>query len=322
MGKSANHTSGSASDADDRATAIEAVLKGSLSRGDRALRGVPPVLTHLLASTGQTLVTDAIVAKLRGMLHSLAEQLIAAKRAKSDDGDLASSADRLSDYLTADSIILSYCYALAMEGYLTERLERRASIDPVLTPLMQELIASQSDETAEVAMAALAAQSRFMQTQRRMELPLAELPAELFHVVLRRWETGVRNDPAVSPAITALKADYDEGASRVGLLARLIAGMKGGAVAALELEHAGFALFVSALSARSQQPRELAILGCHEDQAARLILSLRAAGADAGAIERQFLLLEPNERLPEYIAEIAPERASTLLRNSNARDAG
>ena len=322
MGKSANHSSSPDISDTERATAIEAALKAGLSRGDRALRGVPPVLTHMLASSGQSLVTDAIIAKLRGMLHSLATQLIKAKDAKKRGEETAIAADRLADHLAGDSVILSYCYALAMEGYLAERLERRASVDPVLTPLLQELIASQNDETAEIAMATLAAQSRFMQSQRRMDLPFSELPAELFHVVLRRWEATEKNDPATAPAVTELKSSYDEGASRVGLLARLVAAMKGGAIAALELEHAGLALFVSALSAKSQQPRELAILACHENQSARLMLSLRAAGLSAQAIERQFLLLEPSERLPEGAGDIDPERASALLRNSNARDAG
>ena len=321
MGDSATHDHDDRTGEGARVPAVESILRDELARGDRALRGVPPVLTHMLASSGHTLVSDAIVARLRGMLGSLAAQLLEAKSGPSRAIDDAKELDRLSDHLAGDSVVLSYCYALAMEGHLSERLEQRASVDPVLSPLLQELIASEHAATGELAMNALAAQSRFIQSQRRMDLPLAELPAELFHAVIKRWEVHDKNDPALAPAVKALKGRYDEGASRVGLLARLVSSMRGGALAALELEHAGLALFVSALSSLSKQPRELAILACHPNQAARLALSLRA-GLEIDAIERQFLLLDPAERLPSDIGAIAPERASVLLGNSNARDAG
>ena len=61
---------------------------------------------------------------------------------------------------------------------------RPEGIDPVLTGLVQELIASQDSGVSALAMQALAAQSRFVQSQRRMELPLGELPGDLFHKAL------------------------------------------------------------------------------------------------------------------------------------------
>ncbi|WP_390582436.1 hypothetical protein [Erythrobacter sp. MTPC3] len=308
--------------AEARIPAVEAALKDALVRGDRALSGVPPVLSHMLATSGQSLVSDAIVAKIRGMLGSLAEQLLAARSTAGRQPVEPREIDHLSDRLANDSAVLSYCYALAMEGQLAERLEQRTSIDPILSPLLQELIASDDASTAELAMSALAAQSRFVQNQRRMDLALTELPADLFHTVLKRWEVHDRSDPAIAPAIKRLKASYDEGAGRIGLLARLTASMRGGILAGLDLEHAGFAMFVSALARLSNQPRELAILACHEHQAVRLALSLRAAGLDAATIERQFVALEPAGRLPSDIGAIAPERASAMLSNSNTRNAG
>lgn len=300
---------------------MERILRDELARADRSLSGVAPVLSHMLTGSGQSLVSEAIVARLRGMLGSLAQQLLAAKLANAaerpDDADI----DILAEHLANDSVVLSYCYALAMEGHLSDRLEQKAAIDPVLSPLWQELIASEDPAVGELAMNALAAQSRFVQSQRRMELPLAELPAELFHTVLKRWENveSGQVDASHKRAIKALKRDYDEGASRVGLLARLVSAMRGGAIAALELGHAGLALFVSALSALSKQPRELAILACHPEQAARLALSLRAAGLEATAIERQFFVIEPSERLPENIGDISPGHAMSLIGKSEPR---
>lgn len=307
------------------ATHVETILKGELARGDRALHGVAPVLSHVLASSGHSLVSDAIVARLRGMLADLALQLLCAEQ-PDRPGHLvdASKQDALADHLAEDSTVLSHCYALAMEGHLTERFEQRASIDPVLTPLMQELIASNQPRVAELAMSAMAAQSRFMQSQRRMDMPLAELPADLFHSVIQRFEgfgdkTGIGS---TKTSISALKQSYDEGASRAGLLARLISAMQQGARAALELDHAGLALFASGLSALTRQPRELGILACHEHQAARFALSLRAAGLDVPSIERQFLLVEPAQRLPLALGDISVDRAAALLGQTVTRAAG
>ncbi len=299
---------------------VEAILKDELARGNRALSGVAPVISHMLESSGHALVSDAIVARLRGMLNDLALQLLSAGQSATEHDKVDEGAiDQVADTLSSDGEVLNHLYALAMEGHLTERLEQRSSVDPVLSPLLQELIASDKPTIAELAMATLAAQSRFTQSQRRMELPLGELPSQLFVNVLKRFKKSKFDiEPAaMSNAIKALKVGYDEGAGRLGLLARLVSSMRGGAVAALELDHAGLALFTSGIAALSRQPRDLAILACHERQAARLALSLRAAGLSAEAIERQFLLVEPAEMLPDGIAAMAPGKAQDLLAASD-----
>lgn len=297
-------------------TTVEAILRDELARENRALSGVAPVISHMLENSGHALVSDAIVARVRGMLGSLAGQLLLAGMPSGRSDPLGDrEIDALADALAADPGLLDHLYALAMEGHLTERLEQRSSLDPVLSPLLQELIASDRAETAELAMTVLAAQSRFVQGQRRMALSLDDLPARLFSAVLDRFEAKVaREDPATAKrAIDALKDRYDESAGRISLLARLVKAIGGGAMAALELDHAGLALFASGLARLSKQDRDLAVLACHERQAARLALSLRATGLEADAIERQFLLLEPSEMLPRGIAELPASRAAELL---------
>ncbi len=302
-------------------SAIEAILRDELVRGDLALSGVAPVLAHMLAGSGGSLVSEAIVARLRGMLGHLSHQLLASK----SDNYSSRDADRLTDFLVSDGAILSHCYAIAMEGHLSERLERKTGIDQVLTPLMQELIASTSSEVAELAMKALAAQSRFVQSQKRMDMPIGELPADVFQILLRLWEQSPSNSAdddaktALKASLAKLKADYDEGATRTGLLARLVSAMRGGARAALSLEHAGLALFATALNALTKQPRELAILSCHERQSARLALSLRAAGMIESEIEQQFALLHPEQQLPGGFDDLLPDRAQTLISQSDTR---
>ncbi len=292
------------------ASPVETILRQELARENRALGAVVPALRHLLASEGQRLVTDAILARVRGMLSDLAAQLLALDEGRDpalrllDDGN-AEARDALAEELAGDPALLTLCHALAAESQLAERLHKQRAIDPVLSPLLQELIASDAPRVAELAMNALAAQSRFIQSQRRMELPLGELPAELFH--------GLIAGRAQTAAVDAVRQAYDEGAGRLGLLARLVSAMRRGAVAALAVDHAGPALFASALAAFARLPREQAVLACHEQQGARLALALRAAGQGAEAIERQLLLVDPVARLPRDIAAIPPERASLLL---------
>ncbi|MEL6878599.1 MAG: hypothetical protein AAGL68_10945 [Pseudomonadota bacterium] len=300
-------------------SAIETILRDELTRGDLALSGVAPVLTHMLSGSGGSLVSEAIVARLRGMLGHLAHQLLTSK----STDYCPDEADRLTNFLASDGAVLSHCYAIAMEGHLTERLERKASLDPILSPLMQELIASDSAEVAELAMTTLAAQSRFVQTSKRMEMPLAELPAEVFQCLLQLWAqapivAGADSDKAaMKRSLADLRAGYDEGAARAGLLARLVSAMRGGSRAALSLEHAGLALFSTALSALTRQPRELAILSCHERQSARLALSLRAAGMIESEIEQQFAILHPEQQLPSGFDHMLPDRAQTLISQSD-----
>lgn len=295
---------------------VEEILKDELARGDRALLSVAPVISHMLDASGPALVSDAIVARLRGMLGDLARQLLnAGHESTRQEAIEQDDIDHLAGALAGNSAVIGHLYALAMEGHLTDRLEQRASLDPVLGPLLQELIASDKPATAELAMSTLAAQSRFVQSQRRMELPLAELPCELFATVLQQFEVAaLAMDPSsVSRALAVLKRKYDEGAGRIGLLARLVSSMRGGAVAALQLEHAGMALFASGLATLTRQSRDLAVFACHEGQAARLAISLRAAGLDAEAIEVQFLTLGSGGAIPADIETMAPARAQALL---------
>ncbi len=290
---------------------VEAILREELARETRALGSVVPVLRHLLASEGQRLVSDAILARVRGMLSDLAAQLIAAAAGRdpalrlSADSDLLAR-DALAEALAGDAPLLAHCHALAAESQLAERLHQHRAIDPVLSPLLQELIASDTPVIAELAMNTLAAQSRFIQSQRRMELPLGELPAELFHALT------AKHVPEADAA-RRLNAAYDEGSSRLGLLARLVSAMRRGAIAALSLDHAGPALFASAFAALSRASREQAVLACQEGQGARLALMLRSAGLTPEEIARQFLLVDPAARPLRDLGAISPERARMLL---------
>jgi hypothetical protein len=297
-------------------TFAQRVVTDELARGDRALRAIAPVIAHFLRGEGSTMVSDAIVARLRGMIGDLARQLLAA--ASGDE----SLVDQLADDLAGEAALVDHLHALAIEAQLAERLERRGAIDPILSPLLQELIASDRPATAELAMNVLAAQSRFCDSQRRMQLAIGELPPELFGRVvecLGRADT-VLDPEAVADGVAALKRDYDEASARIGLLSRLVSSLRGGAIAALDLDHAGLALFASALGQLTHQDRDLAVLACHESQAVRFALGLRAAGASAEAIERQLALLGGTSEVPGGVAMMPVEQAQDLLAAHRAVD--
>lgn len=295
-------------------TDVEAILTDELARETRALAAVVPVLRHLLSSEAEALLSEAILARVRGMTFDLAAQLLAALvgRDPATRGHTSTdpaALDRLAATLMADEALLGFCHALAAEGLIAERLQQRHTIDPVLSPLLQELIAAEDPAVASLAMSTLAAQSRFVQGQRRMELPLGELPAELFHRLIGK----VQSEAQDAAALARVQANYDEATGRIGLLARLVAAMRRGSMAALALDHAGLALFASALAITIRQKRGDAVLACHEGQGLRLALMLRAGELSPAAIERQLLLVEPSGRLPHGFGGVSSERAAVLL---------
>ncbi|MFN5779780.1 MAG: hypothetical protein ACK44O_09970, partial [Novosphingobium sp.] len=104
--------------------------------------------------------------------------------------------DQVIATLVERAALLNHIHAQALEFQLGERLQARIALDPVLSPLLQALIASPDSTTAASAMALLAAQARYVQAQRRMQLPVGELPADLFHAILQTVR-GLEAEPEV-----------------------------------------------------------------------------------------------------------------------------
>ena len=309
---------------DNERTSLDEMLQTELGRADALVGSLGGILRHLLANDDHSMFSDEIIARLRGMIANLAQQLLFARaRAANVDNPASQSDDdraALEDLLLSHLPLLGHVHAVALEFQLTSRLEHRQSIDPVLTPLVQSLVASPDGGTANAAMAALAAQARFMQQQRRMELPLAELPGDLFHsaVLALRSLSGEQADPSAERASETLRKGFDESSSRVGLLSRLVMGLGSEAARALEIEHAGVAFFVTALGIASGQDRDLAILSTNDRQTVRLALSLRAAGVKPEAIAEQFAFIHPAIALPADFGRLRNDRACELLAASNA----
>jgi hypothetical protein len=222
--------------------------------------------------------------------------------------------DGMIERIVGHDALLAHIHILALEGHLAERFEQRLALDPVLTPLLQELIASDDAAVAELAMSVLAAEARFMQSHRRMELPLAELPANLLSAALQLAEEIA--DPRAHRGLSALQESYDEATTRLGLLERLVLSMRRAAVACLAFDRAGLALFASGLAMLAGSPRAHIILSCSESQSPRLGLALRAAGLDLAGIERQALFIGVMDPACNALGTITPQAAQRQLAES------
>lgn len=299
------------------AEAVEHVLQNELRRGDAMLATSRPILRHLLANDDHALFSDEMIARIRGMMNHVAAQLLFAEAAQADALDRARYAaerqEALAQVLFEDADFLAHAHALTLEAQLTERLQGRSGIDAVLTPLVQEVAAAREMDVAGLAMAVLAAQARFMQHHRRMELPLGELPGDLFHRALELLRSQGEEASAAEQAAQQLRDRYEEGAGRLGLLARLVMTLGQKATRALAIDHAGVAIFATALAMASGQERGLTVLSFADRQFARLALALRAAGLRQQAVEEQFLYLHPEAALPEGFEAMRADRAAALL---------
>ena len=308
--------------------ALENVLRAELVQGDRVISAARPILRQLIANDDHSLFSDEVIARIRGMVrHSVRQMLHAVADAADASGAepikrekfIGDNAAILAAPLLDDAAFLVHAHTLVLEARLAERLHQRSGIDPVLSPLLQELAASSDAALAGQAMRVLGAQTRFVQHQRRMEWPLNELPGDLFHkAMLVLQTTACAPAEVLAAAQEKLRLGYNEGQRRVGQITRLIVAMERQAPRALALDHAGLAIFVTALAMASEQDRELAVMALCDNQFARLALSLRAAGLEQRDVEKQFVFLHPDADLPSGFAALHADSAARLLASSDA----
>lgn len=296
---------------------IEQVLRERLVCGDMVMAATPPILRHLLANRDQSQFSDEVIARVRGMTTHVARQLLFARAQAHGAANLAAFAEPLQDELAAmlieDSAFLAHAHGLTLEAQLAGQLQRRSNFDSVLSPLLQELTAAADEQLAGLAMRVIAVQARFMQAYRRMELPLAELPADTFHTAVMLMCRQAGDDPVVAQAEVVLRNQYDESESRIGLLSRVVLTMGRKTPRALAVDHAGLAIFTSALALAAGQDRKRTILTFGENQLTRLALCLRAAGLRQDAVKEQFLYLHPEAILPAGFDRVTMERAAAIL---------
>lgn len=308
---------------------IEALLRDDLTHADQALVHMGPILRHLLQNDDNSIFSDEVIARVRGMLADIARQLVQALGEAAGHDDAAGWAREagpgLAAMLSGNQALLNHLHMLAVEWQLTEKLQGRLGLDPVLTPLVQDLIASPDPDVAARGMNLLAAQARFGQSLRRMQIPLAELPGDLHHLSLMTMQAYIAEDPsgisAAGTAESALRKSRAQHVSRLELLDHITALFGADLPLVLSIENAGVALFLTALGFGAGLSRETAIMCTTESQLARLALSLAASGAGRDGLVSTFVALHPQITLPEGIERLEPDRAAALLARSLAGQA-
>ena len=294
-------------------------LRDRLASGDAMIAAVAPSLRQLLESGENPLLGDEIVASVRGMASDITRQLMGERAKAAGKPEFARNNDfgyaLLAREIMQNPAMIGHLHALAVEWQLTRRLEVRHAVDPVLPPMLQRSLVASGSATAALAMQLLASQARFCQAQRRMQLPLSELPGDLLHGALLAMRTlaGSGADDLSASAGAAIRARSDERQSRLELLSRFVSGMAETAADALRLTDAGAALFLTALSLASGQVRDLTVLATDQSQHARLALALRASGLTSRAAAEQLLALHPGAPVPGGLEELDPEAAAAML---------
>ncbi|MES2492018.1 MAG: hypothetical protein V4579_01905 [Pseudomonadota bacterium] len=306
-----------ASAQDPTAAAGEALLRAELAEGAVLRSAIGPVLKQLVACIDLTAFSEEVIARTRGQMRSLADQLLRLAVPGNDirtvqHGETAALAAALLDQ---PSIVL-HCHAMALEARLTERLAGQAALDPVLSTLLRARLADPDAEIAELASAVLAAQARFMQSQRRMDLAPDDLPADVLHAVL--ITLGDVCGPPADPIMAAIRARYDEAHIRHGLLARLVLQLGPSWPVALDLAGSGVAIFLTALSFATMRDRAEVLLALGDGQQALLATMLSAAGVERVQIESTMQLIHPDRGPRSHHLQIDQQLAHSLLAGEGA----
>lgn len=299
----------------DRTGLTDAEVRSDLAQADAKLRAVPGLVRQLLANDESLLVSEQVMANVRGMIADLAHQLIGAF--------LGEAAQRPSDLaavrgaLATQTRLVAHVHAMAVEWRLLHRMQIEAGIDPVRPPLVASLIAGDDARLAALARDVLTSQARFCRTQQRMGISLDDLPRD----ILRAAVAAAHEIVVEAHGATAgrhLSAARDDSGTRSGQLRQLIRGMGSDVADALSITEAGASLFLSALAMASGQERDLMVLSTDPTQMDRLALCLRAGGVGSSAASEQILALHPTATPPQAILQIESTTAATILAGSGA----
>ncbi|MGB7407843.1 MAG: hypothetical protein WA908_05005 [Pontixanthobacter sp.] len=268
---------------------------------------VKPALRYWLEGTDRIVLSDQVVAQVRGMVASIANQLLTAVERRSSEN----TQQLFAAFIESDQL-LRHCHAVAIEGILTKRLYREAAIDPVNSSILSSRALSSDDD---VATAVLNRQRSFILNQDRMVLPIGALPRKIFAVVVELLERTSRGfgEPIDPSDFAGLRKGFDESESRLDVLEQLTAATPENALNALDIRKSGVALFLSALARSAHQTRTDIVFATGQEQVVRMALSMFAAGLNQAEIDSQFALLHPELAVPSIIDGMNKTEARELL---------
>lgn len=290
---------------------LETVLRHELARGDAMAEAARPVLRQLVTAGGSLPMTDEVVGRIRGMLDGIVRTLLD-KFSEPRWADV----EPLTRALIDAPALLSHLHALAIEWRIAEQLQVRLALDPVVSPLLEELVSRDDATLRNLAAKFLAAQARWCHLQRHMQVSLVDLPGELFEEVLRILRAQVARSgggEVDARAEADLRKRYNEADRRLDLARQLVPTLEGGAQSALSISQAGVTLFFTALAVGSGLDRDTVVFSTDEAQLPRFALTLRSAGLGAAEIQRQLLALHPETVLPRGFGSLDSSLAAALL---------
>ncbi|MCP9223315.1 hypothetical protein MKP08_11190 [Erythrobacter sp. LQ02-29] len=293
-------------DSNSSASNPQAALRDALREERRASEWAAQALPVLVAGGDQLLGQD-IVARVEGMVASLADQLADALRAE----DRQEFAAQIRAELAFDTELVAFLHSLAMEFRAATRLSRDAGLDMVAPPELRALSSSDSPAPSRLASSAIAAQARYLGDMIAMRLPLAELPAEMFDRLVSRLD--------VFDAAGPLRAGYEEGETRLTLLSRLATSRLAFDRPAMDCRQSGLALFLTRLADGSGLDRTSISLAWGSPSFTRLALAMRASGMDIADIGRQCALVAPSASLPPAVENVDPEEAKMMIAGADHR---
>lgn len=292
--------------------AVEAAFRRDLARADAVAASALPVLRYLVAAEPNASFSDEILARVKGILADIAAQVLDA---------LIDSADRrahapdeiavLTRAFLDDAVLLAHVHAAALEWQITERLQARLGLDPVASPMVQECAVAGDPAMRDF----LAAQARWAQGQRRMALPLGELPDAVLDAVLAILRALVGAEPALSDRVLVVEAEarrrHATVANRLALARRIVTGWD--EVAFPSLRHSGVALFLTMIASRSGQSRDGLVMAMQPGHQMRFALSLLAAGASVALADEQVMDIHGQDLLLAGLDGMDVYKAASIL---------
>lgn len=241
-------------------------------------------------------VSDEAKSLITGFMRSLTADADAALDIDPEASGLPHDSASLLGALFDDPLLSHYLFARTVEW----RMHRAGDGDPQphFPPLLAEAMGQDDGELAELAMAWLVAQSRFVSDCNDFRHSLDQMPAHLVHrLVWRRARQCIAADmdrSAVHRAARDYLARYEEGASRPLLGARFFQGVRvAGLVSggAIDIDRIGFTLAAAEIARRADCDPDRLWTMLAEPGLARFAVLLRAIetpSMDSGAVLERF----------------------------------
>lgn len=266
----------------------------------RLRQAAPPGMERHMQATDPALISDEIVARIRGAAYAIAGellQLVAAAGPETVDEPssraFASVVERLGEMLLGLNALREHLHALAIETKASERLADEAGIDAALSPLLAEQV--HRGEPPEASML-IAAQVRFLHESHRMALAFADLPGDLQAMALAALRMIASHaGPGADAAARQAERDLRKAApaqNRLNLLEQL-ADRVIAAGEPIDIARTGLALFLTQLARLGGERRDAVAMRLVPSQVTELAALLATAGLDEPAIAAQLDVLHP-----------------------------